>query len=324
MRCVSEPLLECVPNVSTSRDRAAVAACAAALSSGRAWLLDVHADDDHDRSVFTCVGSATDLAHALGQLAAVVADHVDLRDCGGVHPRVGALDVVPVVPLEGLVVGGGSIDDALGAVPVIAESIASASGIPVVRYGIGGPATTGSTGLVRSGGAAELAARVEAGEVQLAAGSASAVNERHGWTMCGARPLLVACNAVLTRDADRERAMDTASVLARAIRERSGGLAGVRALPFWLARRGRAQVSMNVERPNDVSPAEVVRQLRQLAHSADTGIAEFEIVGLAPSVMIDELGVECGKQPHGAREIALATCDEPRLEVAIDAALAGR
>ena len=120
--------LESVPNFSEGRDRATIEAIGAALS-GHARLLDVHADADHNRSVFTLVGSEQELADALLAGISVAARRIDLRLHDGAHPRIGAADVVPIVPLE-----PGDFERARAAALVVGERIAAELGLPVFVY----------------------------------------------------------------------------------------------------------------------------------------------------------------------------------------------
>ena len=122
--------LESVPNFSEGRDRATIDAIAAALSSGGARLLDVHADEDHNRSVFTVVGSGDELVESLFAAIARAAELIDLRRHEGAHPRIGAADVVPLVPLA-----AEDEDHAREAAAALAERVGQELGLPVFLYG---------------------------------------------------------------------------------------------------------------------------------------------------------------------------------------------
>jgi glutamate formiminotransferase len=265
-------VLEAVPNVSEGRDRAAVDEIAEAFSRG-ARLLDVHTDPDHHRSVVTLAAEAEALCDALVAGTAAALGMIDLRTHDGVHPRVGAVDVVPVVPILGAPMAA-ACEVALG----VAERIGRELGVPVFLYGeVGGGRRPA---FYRRGGLPELARRLETGEVTPDAGPRR-ISPRSGAVLVGARRPLVAYNVELGA-ADVAPARE----IAAAIRESSGGLAGVQAIGLRLPRSGRIQVSMNVldlERsPLHVVVAEVGRQ----AAARGIPVVGGELVGLVPESVL--------------------------------------
>lgn len=266
-------MLEAVPNVSEGRDRGAVAAIGRAFSRGGARLLDVHSDADHHRSVLTLAGEPDALADGLLAGVAAALGAIDLRAHDGVHPRVGAVDVVPVVPIL-----GAAMDVACEVALAVAERIGRELEVPVLLYGevAGGlrPAH------FRRGGPEELARRLATGEVTPYAGPGEA-SARSGAVLVGARAPLVAYNVELgTSDAAPARE------IAAAVRESSGGLPGVQAIGLLLPRSRRVQVSMNVldlERsPLHVVVAEVTR----LARERGIEVVGGELVGLVPASVL--------------------------------------
>lgn len=294
------PLLESVPNVSVGRDvevvdevvRATVAGAAAggALDGSRAIVADVHRDSDHDRTVVTIVGRGEALAGAVEALARAAIERVDIHAGHGVHPRVGVVDVVPVVALE-------ETADARAAAFDMAERIGTtigALGVPVVRYGLEPSGTpivdAASTGEVRRGGPGTVAERITTGELGRVAGPV-APHPTAGVTICGVRPVLVAFNVDLAVD-DLELARSIASRI-RATAHGEDSLDGVRALGLRLASRGIAQVSTNVERPRAVGPARVLETVARLAEEEGVGVSAAELVGLAPDVALGPLRYAC-------------------------------
>src|SRR5215213_954949 len=229
---VARPL-ESVPNFSEGRDRATIDALAEALGS-RARLLDVHADEDHNRSVFTLVGSEDELVEALLLGIAGARERIDLRRHEGAHPRIGAADVVPLVPLVPEDFGR-----ARQAALRLAERVGGELGLTTFLYGeLGadrGPA------FFRRGGPQELQRRIDAGELTPDFGP-TRLDGAAGGVIVGSRRPLIAFNVNLATD-DAAVARDIAAV----VRERDGGFPGVRALGLSLPRAGHAQVSMNVE-----------------------------------------------------------------------------
>jgi glutamate formiminotransferase len=261
-------VLEAVPNVSEGRDAAVIEEIARAFAS-RATLLDVHADADHHRSVFTLVGEEEPLVESL--LAGVVRalELVDLRLHDGVHPRVGAVDVVPLVPLT-----VARMEAARDTAKVVAQRVAAEAGVPVFLYGEVGADRLPA--FFRRGGPEALAARVAAGELRPDEGP-DHMDPRSGAVLVGARGPLVAYNLVLDTDD-----LAVAREIAATVRGSSGGLPGVQALGLPLPRVGRVQVSMNVLDLERSPLHEVVERVTAEAAARGTAIAEGELVGLVP------------------------------------------
>jgi len=260
--------LESVPNFSEGRDRATIDALADALGS-RARLLDVHADADHNRSVFTLVGSEDELVASLLAGIACAVERIDLRRHEGAHPRVGAADVVPIVPLV-----REELDRATECADVLAGRIGSELGLPVFGYGELAPGR--GPAFFRTGGLEELRRRVESGELAPDYGPAS-LDERSGAVLVGARRPLIAFNVNL------RGSLDAAREAARAVRERDGGFPGVRALGLDLPRAGLVQVSMNVEDYEAAALHEIVARVASEAEARGAELAGSELVGLMPA-----------------------------------------
>jgi len=259
--------LESVPNFSEGRDRATIDALAEALGSG-ARLLDVHADEDHNRSVFTLVGSEDELVESLLAGIACAAERIDLRRHEGAHPRVGAADVVPVVPLV-----PEELERACFCARVLAERVGAELGLPVFLYGELAPGR--GPAFFRSRGLNALRQRVEAGE--LAPDFGPARLERSGAVLVGARRPLIAFNVNL------RGSLEAAREVARAVRERDGGFPGVRALGLDLPRAGLVQVSMNVEDYEAAALHEIVERVTREAEALGADVVGSELVGLMPA-----------------------------------------
>lgn len=260
----TRPLLA-VPNVSEGRDTVAIEAIAAAFASTGARLLDVHADADHHRSVYTLAGAPGTLAHALRAGAEEALRRVDLRSPRGSHPHVGVVDVAPIVFLEDSLRGAAAAE-AL----VTAEELGRA-GLPVFLYGMLAGGRTRAE--LRRGGLSALAERGMPPDF-----GPTVIEPHRGATLVAARPPLVAFNVELAppataRDAKR---------IAAAVREGGdNGLPGVRALGIEL-RGGVAQVSTNVEDHRATPLAAVVAAVARHAE-----VVGAELVGLAPEAAFD-------------------------------------
>jgi glutamate formiminotransferase / 5-formyltetrahydrofolate cyclo-ligase len=261
----SAPLLVAVPNVSEGRDRAVLERLEAAV--GPARVLDLHVDPDHNRAVYTLAARQGELAEGLVGLARAAAEQIDLRRHDGIHPHVGALDVMPVVWLdEGR--RGAACAEALTAAALVGDEV----GVPVFLYGeLATRPEQAERAWLRKGGPAELASRMDAGELAPDYGPSHA-HPSAGATLATARPPLLAFNVDLATDD-----VELARSIAAELRESGGGPAGVRALGLYLAERGRAQVSTNVHDHRAVPLAEIVERVR-----ARAPVAEGELIGLAP------------------------------------------
>ena len=260
--------LESVPNFSEGRDRATIDAIGEALGAS-ARLLDVHADPDHNRSVFTLVGSDEELVEALLAGIACARERIDLREHEGAHPRIGAADVVPLVPLVPEEMGR-----AREAALTLAERIGSELGLPVFLYGELAPGR--GPAFFRRGGADGLARRLEAGEVRADFGPGR-LDERAGGVLVGARRPLIAFNVNL------RGSLEAAREVAARVRERDGGFPGVRALGLDLPTAGLVQVSMNVEDYEAVALHEILDRIRQEAAARSAEVVGSELVGLMPA-----------------------------------------
>ena len=262
--------LESVPNFSAARDAGVVAALREALSAP-ARLLDVHVDADHNRSVYTLVGSGAELAETLVAGIALAAERIDLRSHEGVHPRTGAADVVPLVPLEP--------DDepqARETALEVAERVGAELGLPVFFYGRltedrRGPA------FFRRGGPAELQRRIDAGELAPDRGP-RLLHPTAGAVLVGVRKPLIAFNVNI-----RSHDVGIAREIASLVRERGGGFPGVRALGLDLPAAGLVQVSMNIEDWEATALHDVVERIAHEAESRGVEVAGSELVGLMPA-----------------------------------------
>jgi glutamate formiminotransferase len=258
--------LESVPNFSEGRDLATVEAIGDALSA-HARLLDVHSDEDHNRSVFTLVGQAHELSDALTAGVAVACKRIDLREHEGAHPRVGAADIVPIVPLV-----PEDMPRAEEAAAAIAARLAVDCGLPVFLYE---PPARGPA-FFRRGGPAGLQARIDAGELTPTHGPPR-LHARAGAVLVGARRPLIAFNVNLRGE------LAVAQEVARVVRERGGGFAGVRALGLDLPRAGVVQVSMNVEDWEAAALHEIVARIESEATARGAEVIGSELVGLMPA-----------------------------------------
>jgi glutamate formiminotransferase len=261
--------LEAVPNFSEGRDRGTIDAIGAALAA-HADLLDVHSDEDHNRSVFTLVGEAQPLVEALLAGIACARDRIDLRRHEGAHPRIGAADVVPVVPVR-----PEDAEPARAAALELARRVGAELGLPVFLYADLAPGR--GPAFFRRGGVEELQRRIDAGDLDPDFGPA-VLDPGAGGVIVGARRPLIAFNVDLAGDD-----LGAAREIARVVRERDGGFPGVRALGLRLARAGHVQVSLNIEDWQAAPPHEIVAAIEAEAAARGLEVTRSELVGLMPA-----------------------------------------
>jgi glutamate formiminotransferase len=284
---MSDPVLECVPNVSEGRrDDVLERLARAARARPDARLLDLSSDRDHDRTVLTLAGTPDALVAALLGLFEVALAEIDLsaRAAGadrGVHPCMGAVDVVPFVPL-----GGAPMALAVATAERLGREVAERFDLPVYLYEEAARRPERrNLADVRRGGFEGLAARCADPDDPL--GRPDLGPDRPhptaGAVAVGARGFLVAFNAVLASDD-----LPAAREIARAVRASnpSGrGLPAVKALGVRLASRGRVQVSMNLVDPLRTTPLDALRAVRREAEARGLAVEDCELVGLMPEAV---------------------------------------
>jgi glutamate formiminotransferase / 5-formyltetrahydrofolate cyclo-ligase len=260
-------LLESVPNFSEGRDRKTIDALGHALAA-HARLLDVHSDPDHNRSVFTLAGEPEQLVAALLAGIGVARERIDLRRHEGAHPRIGAADLVPLVPLAPEEMGYAK-ETALELARRVGEL-----GLPVFLYGELAPGR--GPAFYRRGGLAELSQRLAEGELAPDFGP-SELDPAAGAVLVGARRPLIAFNVNL------RGSVEDAQAIAGVVRETGGGFPGVRALGLELPSAGLVQVSMNVEDHDAAGLHEMVARVEAEAAGRGMEVVGSELIGLMPA-----------------------------------------
>ena len=272
--------IECVPNFSAGRDPAVVARLREAIqSSGGVRLLDYSADRDHNRSVFTFVGDPEAVEKALMAAARVAVETIDLTQHEGAHPRIGALDVAPFVPLA-----GATMDDCRDLAHRFGRRLWEELGVPVYFYEEAAERDAyRMLQDVRRGGFEGL---VEGHAERPPDVGGPAPHPTAGATAVGARKLLIAYNVNLATDD-----VEVAKSIARRVRESSGGLPAVKALGLLLPEQGRAQVSLNLTDFERTPPHVVYRRVAELAREAGVEVAGAELIGLLPRGAVEAAGL---------------------------------
>lgn len=299
---MTKTTLLAVPNVSEGRDTETIHRIGAAFTkdSSDVRLLDIHTDPDHHRSVFTIAGGPGSLADATLRGATEAVARIDLRTHEGEHPRIGAIDVAPIIYLREQDEGA-AYADAL----VLGDMLGHELELPVFLYGALADGRTRAE--LRRGGLTGLAKRIGTGELRPDFGP-TRLHPTAGAVLVGARPPLVAFNVELAAPATLEDAKE----IAAAIREGgSEGLPSVRALGVWLTQRGVAQVSTNVEDHAATPLAAIVEVVARHAVPA-----RAEVVGLVPERALD--GFPDGLPLHYARTIEEALSASPEADMEND------
>jgi glutamate formiminotransferase/glutamate formiminotransferase/formiminotetrahydrofolate cyclodeaminase len=295
-------IVECVANFSEGRNPDILQALVAAVQSvpGVA-LLDETMDRDHHRSVVTFAGRPFSVAEAAFQAARVATELIDLRSHEGVHPRVGATDVIPFVPIQGV-----TMEECVQLAKLVGQRLGNELHIPVFLYE---EAATRPDRrrleAIRRGELKGLAARMESEPGWAPDFGPRRLHETAGATAVGARPPLIAFNVNLqTRD------LTAAREIARVVRESGGGLPYVKAIGVELASRGLVQVSMNLTN-YEKTPIHVALDAvqREVQHRG-IGIAGTEIVGLVPQRAL----IQAAEQALRLERLDRQTIIETRLE----------
>jgi glutamate formiminotransferase/glutamate formiminotransferase/formiminotetrahydrofolate cyclodeaminase len=272
-------LVECVPNFSEGRKIETVERLSEAIQSvATACVLDTHIDPDHNRSVITFVAAPDFIVEAAVRAVGLSAELIDMRTHSGVHPRLGATDVLPFVPIRGV-----TMEDCVILAHQAGERIARELAIPVFFYEQAAmkpervnleDVRRGALELLREQIAAEPDRAPDVGPLR--------VHETAGAIAVGARPFLIAFNINL-----RTTDVSIARKIARAVRARHGGLPFVKALGFELSTRGLVQVSMNIVNYEVTGITQAYEAVRRETEQVGVEIVSAEIVGLVPEKALD-------------------------------------
>jgi glutamate formiminotransferase len=271
------PIIESIPNVSEGRRPEVVDALVAALSgTPGVRLLDRSSDASHNRSVLTLVGDAPSLKAATLALVEAAVNAIDLRTHKGEHPRLGAVDVVPFVPIEGV-----TMADCVALAKEVGAEVASRFGVPVYLYeeASDNPLRRNLED-IRRGEFEGLRAKMASSGWTPDFGPA-APHPSAGATVIGARMPLIAYNINLATDR-----LDVARKIAAAIRYSSGGLRYVKAMGVKLEDRNLAQVSINLTNYEKTPMFRVFEMVRREAERYGVNVLESEIIGLVPSAAL--------------------------------------
>jgi glutamate formiminotransferase / 5-formyltetrahydrofolate cyclo-ligase len=276
------PIIECIPNVSEGRRADVIEAIASSIRAVEGVrLLDYSSDASHNRSVFTLVGDEPSVKTAVLALFERAIASIDLRTHTGEHPRLGAVDVVPFVPIEGI-----TMDGCVALANDVAREVATRFAVPIYLYeeACANPARRNLEDIRRGefeGLTAKMATEGWAPDYGPATPHPSA-----GASVIGARMPLIAYNINLNTDR-----VDVAKKIAAAIRQSSGGFRYVKAAGFTLQDRGIVQVSMNLTNYEKTPMHRVFEVVKREAERYGVSVLESEIVGLVPAAALNAAAV---------------------------------
>ena len=265
-------IIESVPNFSEGISRATLEELAAIPGAG-VYLLDYSADADHNRSVYTLAGAGQPLVNTLLRMLECAISRIDMNRQRGAHPRIGALDVAPFIPL-----GASTFDDCEDWAREFARQAYSQLGMPSFYYGeiAAADASKKSLPQVRGKGYEDLPRRLAAAEISLDTGTR--LHPTAGAMAVGVRDFLIAYNVNLASED-----LSFAQEIATLIRERDGGLPGVRALGLALPSQGMVQVSVNIVDSRRTSIYQVYQRIAQAAAARQVEVAASEFIGMIPA-----------------------------------------
>lgn len=272
-------IVECVPNFSEGRDGAVLARILETLRAcGEIRVIDGSMDSDHNRSVVTFLGTPGGVVRAAHAACRTALDLIDMRDQKGVHPRIGAVDVVPFIPFRGM-----DMREAVALARDFGTAFGERNGVPVYFYGEAARMEERRTlAFLRKGGYEGLKEKMGDPRWAPDAGPA-AFNPKSGAAAVGARDILIAFNINLgTGD------LSVAREIAAEIRQSGGGLKHVQAMGVYLASRGIVQVSMNLTNYRETAIRKVYEAVREKAAARGVEILESELIGCVPREALAE------------------------------------
>ncbi len=276
------PIVECVPNFSEGRRKDVIDAIVAVINPGVA-LLGYESDADHNRTVVTFAGEPEAVLAAAVAGARKAAELIDLRSHKGAHPRIGATDVIPFVPISGI--------DMTACVELArrcARRLADELRIPTYLYGeAAARPERRDLSNIRQGEFEGLGTAIETDTARAPDFGPARLHETAGATAVGARFFLIAYNVNL-----ESKDLKLAKNIAKAVREKDGGMPAVKALGLELANEGCVQVSMNLTDYRKTSPAQAYARVAELAGQAGAAVRESEIVGLLPQAALDQCAAQ--------------------------------
>lgn len=275
-----QEIIACVMNISEGRDISTLDAIAANIEKiDKSFLLHFCSDPAHHRAVFSFIGTPYSIASAAFAATTTAVELIDLTKHRGVHPRVGAVDVIPFVPIQGL-----SMKKCIQVAYQLAERIGQELEIPVYLYGEAATRPSSKNlSTIRAGEFERLGEQLDKDPNRKPDFGPPCMHPTAGAVVVGARQLMIAFNIYL-ESSDPTIARSIAS----RVRESGGGLPGIKALGFYITHLDRAQVSINVMDYRKTSLLKIFDRVCVEAHQLGTGVESSEIIGLVPQDALKE------------------------------------
>ena len=291
------PIVECVPNFSEGRREDVIEKLADAIRSVEgARLLGYEADSDHNRSVFTIAGEPDPVAEAAFQGCKLAAELIDLNSHTGEHPRMGATDVIPFIPISDV-----TTEDCVKLAESLGERIGEELEVPVFLYGDAARSEERQNlAKVRKGQFEALRDEIGTNPARKPDFGPEKIHLTAGATAVGARFFLIAYNVNL-----ESTDLKLAKEIGKTIREKNDGMPGVKAMGFELKEENCVQVSMNLVDYRKTSPAQAFKRIQELAAEANTEIRNSEVVGLLPQDAMDLCAKQLGGNSDDANQYVI-------------------
>lgn len=276
-------ILECIPNFSEGQNKDTINKIVEELrrASG-VKILNFSMDEDHNRSVITFIGTPDDVERGASVLCDKALELIDMRKHSGVHPRNGAVDVVPFVPIKEM-----DMNEATAVAHRFGRAFAERNNVPVYFYGEAAlDPSRKSLAFLRKGGYETLKDKIN-DPLWLPDAGPAVFNTRSGATAVGSRNPLIAFNINLNTDK-----IDIAGKIAKSIRQSCGGLKHVQAIGVLLKSRNIVQVSMNLTNYRETSIRKVFDAVKEKARESGVDILESELIGLLPQNALEGVTAE--------------------------------
>lgn len=303
------PLVECIPNFSEGRRKEVIDEIVNSVKILGIEILDLHSDEDHNRSVLTIVGVPHQVEEAILRMFERAINLIDLNKHSGTHPRIGAIDVVPLVPIRNY-----SIDEAIKLSRRIGKKVYEKFGVPVYFYELSAiREDRKDLPSIRNIGFERLKEEILYDDYRIPDIGERKLHPTAGATVIGVRDFLIAYNVLLdTND------LEIAKKIAKKLREKSGYFKGVRAVAMFLANKNKCQISINIYKPGIVDLDILFYNLEYISKTYGVNILNSEIVGLVPYNKIEEvfkntLKISCNKENFSIEKRIFDSVDEIKL-----------
>lgn len=290
------PIIECVPNFSEGRRKEVIDAIVDSVKILGIEILDIHSDRDHNRSVLTFIGIPHQVEEAILNMFEKAIELIDLNQHSGTHPRIGAIDVLPIVPIRNI-----SIEEAVKFSRKLAKKISERFGIPIYFYEYSAKRPDRKDlPSIRNIGFEKLKEEIIYDDYRVPDIGERKLHPTAGATVIGVRDFLIAYNILIDTDD-----IEIAKKIAYKIREKTGYFKGIRAIGMFLAERKKCQISINIYQPEIVDLDILLYNIEKLSKIYGTRVLESEVVGLVPYENIERVFKNTLKISYNTKDLAI-------------------